>query len=109
MKLITFEDSCIIKRNSNEYDEHDNPLQEIVYEGMCCYQENGHSNAQGMFVRNSILFLLETSILIDTNDIVEITTKFGRKLNAVVAKPRDIELPFSRDKVTRLELKQAVE
>ena len=109
MKAIGFEDTCVIKRNLGSYDEHDNPLQEVVYLGNCYYQENGYANTQRMFVRNPILFLPEVSTLVETNDIVEITTKSGRKLNAVVAVPRDIQLPFSHDKVTRLELKQAFE
>jgi hypothetical protein len=47
--------------------------------------------------------------LVDANDVVEVTTKFGRKLVAVVARPREVEMPITRDRVTRLELKQATE
>lgn len=108
MKLIAFEDKCVIKRRlgSNEYDE---PIMESIYSGECCYQEGGYSNAQRMFVRNPILFLPDVSVLVDANDDVEITTKFGRKLVAIVARPREIELPITRQRVTRLELKQATE
>lgn len=109
MRLIAFEDKCVIKRNTDGYDEYDNPLQEVVYEDKCCYQEGGYSNAQRMFVRNPILFLPEVSVMVDANDVVEITTKFGRKLTAIVARPREIELPITRQRVTRLELKQATE
>ena len=109
MKAIEFKDTCVIKHNLGGYDKYDNLQQEIVYLGECHYQESGYSNSQKMFVRNPILFLPETSMFVATNDVVEITTKFGRKLNAVVARPRDIELPFSHDRITRLELKQAVE
>lgn len=109
MRLIAFEDNCAIKRNTGEYDEYDNPIQKVVYSGVCCYQEGGYSNAQRMFVRNPILFLPEISVLVDANDIVEITTKFGRNLTAVVARPREIEMLITRDRVTRLELKQATE
>lgn len=108
MKLIAFEDKCVIKRRlgSNEYDE---PIMESIYSGECCYQEGGYSNAQRMFVRNPILFLPDVSVLVDANDDVEITTKFGRSLTAIVARPREIELPITRQRVTRLELKQATE
>lgn len=108
MRLIAFEDKCVIKRRlgANEYDE---PIMESVYSGECCYQEGGYSNAQRMFVRNPILFLPEVSVLVDANDDVEVTTKFGRKLTAVVARPREVELPITRQRVTRLELKQATE
>lgn len=45
MRLIAFEDKCVIKRRlgTNEYDE---PIMESVYSGECCYQEGGYSNAQ---------------------------------------------------------------
>ena len=109
MQMIRFEDTCVIKRNMGGYDEYDNPLQEVVYADKCCYQEGGYSNAQRMFMRNPILFLPEVLVLVDANDIVEVTTKFGRKLAAVVARPREIEMPITRQRVTRLELKQATE
>jgi hypothetical protein len=109
MARITFDDYCEIKRVGDGYDEYDNPIQEVIYSGKCCYQEGGYSNAQRMFVRNPILFLPEVSVLVDANDDVEVTTKFGRKLTAVVARPREIELPITRDRITRVELKQATE
>ena len=109
MKLIAFEDTCVIKRNTDVYDDYDNPLQEVIYSGECCYQEGGYSNAQRMFVRNPILFLPDVSVLVNANDVTEVTTKFGRKLTAIVARPREIELPITRDRVTRVELKQATE
>lgn len=108
MRLITFEDNCEIKRRLGT-DKYDEPIMETVYSGACCYQEGGYSNAQRMFVRNPILFLPEVSVLVDTNDVAEVTTKFGRTLTAIVARPREIELPITRDRVTRLELKQAME
>jgi hypothetical protein len=46
-------------------------------------------------------------MLCEANDSIEIETKFGRKLSAVVAIPREIELPMTRERFTRLELKQA--
>lgn len=109
MRVIGFNDKCVIKRNSGKYDKYDNSLQEVVYEGVCCYQEGGYSNAQRMLVRNPILFLPDVSVLVNANDVAEITTKFGRKLTAIVAQPREIDLPFTHELVTRLELKQATE
>ena len=109
MQLIRFEDTCVIKRNVGGYDEYDNPSQEVIFEGECCYQEGGYSNAQRMFMRNPILFLPEISELVNANDFVEVKTKFGRELKAVVNIPREIELPLTRQRVTRLELKQATE
>lgn len=108
MQLIRFEDTCVIKRNVgiNEYDE---PIYEGLYSGACCYQEGGYSNAQRMFMRNPILFLPEVSKLVNANDVVDIKTKFGRELSAIVNVPREVELPMTRQRVTRLELKQAKE
>lgn len=108
MRLIAFEDKCVIKRRVGK-DEYDEPIMDIVYSGACCYQEGGYSNAQRMFVRNPILFLPDVSVLVNANDDVEVTTKFGRKLTAVVARPREIEMSITRQRVTRLELKQATE
>lgn len=108
MKLVAFEDKCVIKRRLGT-DEYDEPIMESVYSGECCYQEGGYSNAQRMFVRNPILFLPDVSVLVDANDVVEVATKFGRKLVAIVARPREIEMPITRQRVTRLELKQAME
>lgn len=108
MRLIAFEDKCVIKRRLGT-DEYDESIMESVYSGECCYQEGGYSNAQRMFVRNPIVFLPDVSVLVNANDDVEVTTKFGRKLVAVVARPREIEMPITRQRVTRLELKQATE
>lgn len=109
MQLIRFEDTCVIKSNLGEYDEYDNPIQEVVYEGECCYQEGGYTNAQRMFMRNPIVFLPSVSTLVNANDVATIKTKFGRELSAIVNIPREVELPITRQRVTRLELKQAKE
>lgn len=106
--MIRFEDTCVIMRELG-YDRYDKPVQEVVYKGECCYQEGGYSNAQRMFMRNPILFLSEVSTLVDANDVVEVKTKFGRELRAIVNIPREIELPLTRQRVTMLELKQAKE
>lgn len=108
MQLIRFEDTCVIKRKVG-IDEYDEPIYEDLYSGVCCYQEGGYSNAQRMFMRNPILFLPEVSKLVNANDVVDIKTKFGRNLSAIVNVPREVELPMTRQRVTRLELKQAKE
>lgn len=109
MRLIAFEDKCVIKRNTDGYDEYDNPLQEIVYEGKCHFQEGGQTNAQRMYVRNPIVFISDVSVLIDPNDTIEVITKFSRKWFSIVNTPREMELPITHQRVTRLELKQATE
>lgn len=109
MRNIRFEDKCVIKRNVGSYDKYDNPLQEVIYDGECAYVEGGYAQVQRIFTRNPLVFLPTTSMLCDANDSIEIETKFGRKLSAVVAIPREIELPMTRERFTRLELKQAME
>lgn len=98
----------MIKRNTgvNEYDE---PMQEVVYDGVCAYVEGGYAQVQRIFTRNPLVFLPSISVLCEANDSIEITTKFGRNIEAVVAIPREVELPMTRERFTRLELKQATE
>ena len=107
MQLIRFDDTCVIKRNTKDKDEYDNLAQEVVYTGACYYQEGGYSNAQQMIVRSPIVFLPDVSTMVNANDVVEITTRLGRKMNGVVYMPREVEMPITRQRITRLELKQA--
>lgn len=106
MILISFEDNCTIKRGVS-VDEFDEPIQTVVYSGVCYYQQGSYVNSQQMLVQNPIVFLPDVSLSIETNDIVEINTKFDRHLESVVLSAREIELPITREKFTRLELKQA--
>lgn len=108
MRNIKFEDKCVIKRNAgvNEYDE---PIQEVVYNDVCAYVEGGYAQVQSIFTRNPLVFLPSISVLCEANDSIEIVTKFGRKIDAVVAIPREVELPKTHERFTRLELKQATE
>jgi hypothetical protein len=106
MRNIRFEDKCIIKRNIGK-DEYDEVIQKIIYNGVCAYVEGGYAQVQRIFTRDPLVFLPTISMLCEANDSIEIETKFGRKLSAVVAIPREIELPMTRERFTRLELKQA--
>ena len=109
MRLISFEDRCVIKRDLGVKDEYDNPLKEEIYSGQCRYQEGSHSNSQQIFVRNPILFLPDVSAKVCVNDNVEITTSFGSHFTAVVSLPRELIMPINRERVIRLELKHAME
>lgn len=108
MRNIRFEDKCVIRRNVgvNNYDE---PIQETIYDDVCVYVEGGYAQAQRIFTRNPLVFLPKISILCQPNDSIEITTKFGRVLNGIVANSREVEFPMTRSQFTRLELKQATE
>lgn len=109
MRNIKFKDRCVIKRNTGVKDEYDNPIQEVIYDDICAYVEGDYAQAQDIFTRNPLVFLPSISVLCDANDSIHIETKFGRKLDAVVARPREVELPMTRERFTRLELKQATE
>ena len=107
MRNIKFEDKCIIKRNTGEYDEYDNPIQSTIYDGVCVYVEGGYSQSQNIFTRNPLVFLPTISTLCEINDSISIETKFGRLQKAIIARPREVELPMTKERFTRLELKQA--
>lgn len=108
MKLIVFEDNCVVSRNVG-VDEYDEPIQEVVYSGVCYYQEGGYSISQSIFTSNPLLFLPDISVLVNTNDIALIRTKFNREFKAIVGRAREVELPITHERITRLELKQATE
>lgn len=108
MDLIRFTDSCIIKRNLGGIDEYDVPIQEVVYEGRCLYLESNIINSQQMLISNPILFILQASKDIKPNDVVEIVTKHGDSVNAIVGSSRNVDLSNSNQHITRLGLRQVL-
>lgn len=104
MELIRFDDYCTVLRDTGEQDEWNIPTaEEVVYSGQCKYQQGVQStltNAQ----RNSVLFLKGVALL-DENDSVSVTLKSsGRTRSGVVKTVRDIEMPISHQKYTRIEI-----
>lgn len=108
MKNIRFVDKCLIRRKVG-VTAYDEPIYENIYDNVCAYIEGGYTQSQNIFTRNPLVFLPSISVLCDTNDSIIITTKFGRVINAVIARPREVELPMTKKLFTRLELKQAIE
>ena len=106
MRNIKFEDECVIERIVG-VDSYDKPLTQVIYNGKCSYQEGGYSQSQNIMTRTPLAFLPMVSALCETNDSIEIKTKFGRIYRGIVARSREIELPMTRERLTRLELKQA--
>lgn len=107
MDLIDFKDSCVISRETGEYDNYDNPVTETIYEGPCLYEEGGLSYSNRIIVRNPLLFLPTNDVLIYINDVVEVTTFRGRVIKSLVENVRDIAMKMKPIQVTRIELKQA--
>lgn len=105
MQEIKFNDKCKITRATGKYNEYDEPITELVYEGVCKYQEGGAS-ASRFITLNPLLFLPEI-VMTDTNDIVEIVTSTGRKRKSLVNIARDIPMAKVPINITRVELKQA--
>ena len=105
MQEIKFDDKCKITRSTGKYNEYDEPITVLVYEGACKYQEGGAS-ASHFITLNPLLFLPEI-VMTDTNDIVEILTSTGRKRKSLVNIARDIPMTKVPINITRVELKQA--
>lgn len=103
MELIKFDDYCTVLRDSGTYDEWDNPIQEEVFKSKCRYQQ-GVQAYMGISQRNSVLFLKGVAYL-DENDSVTVElASSGRKRSGVVKTVRDIELPITHEKCTRIEI-----
>ena len=105
MQEIRFDDKCKITRSTGKYNEYDEPITELVYEGACKYQEGGVSASR--FITLYPLLFLPEIVMTDTNDIVEIVTNTGRKRKSLVNIARDIPMTKVPINITRVELKQA--
>lgn len=107
MDAIKFKDACIIKRVIGKGDEYDEPIVEVLYDGECYYQDGGYTTAQQMLMRSPIVFIPQVLTSISPNNIIDVTTSLGRTYSAVIGYVRDIELPITRQRVMKLELKQS--
>lgn len=111
MELIKFKDKCVVRRSKLDksgkpiYDEYDEPIMETVYEGVCSYQAGGQTNLS-IVVRNDQVYLPSNDVIIYTGDEINIETSWGRKRHGVVNTARDIELPLTRELLTKIEIKQ---
>lgn len=108
MQFIDFRDTCVIRRETGQKDQWDNPVRETIYEGECLYEEGGTGFSRSIITRSPTVFIPGVDVRIMINDYVEVTTEFGRELKSIVKIVRDINMPWrSGVKITKIELKQA--
>lgn len=104
MKLIRFEDSCIIERKDGK-DKYDNSIVDVIFEGKCLYQEDSTFTAQGMVVNRASLFI-KGEVGAKINDFVNIRTKNIDEIATVIEDVDIITLPITGNIITRISLKQ---
>lgn len=107
MELIKFEDDVIITRDGVEVDEYDNPITTEVWNGKGRYQQGGQVYT-GFLVRNSVLSLPE-DVAVEENDKAIVTLTNGRKISGVVGTVKNVRLPLTYERQTRMELKQVMD
>ena len=91
---LPYNDYCRIWRGIGEVDEDGNEIMgDLLYEGVCDYQVDMGGNMHrlgGQWQSNPTIFLPVNDIIFETNDIVEVTLKFGRVVKSTV-KQYDID------------------
>lgn len=102
MELIKFDDRCTVRRDSGEYDEWDNAITEEVYSGKCRYQQ-GVQSEWTTAQRNSVLFL-DGDVRLSENDTVSVTLSNGVERSGTVKTVRNIEMPLTHKRMTRIEI-----
>lgn len=108
--MTDFADRCVITRKTGKKDKWDNPIEVQIYDGDCLYVAASNSIVNGMVVLNRPkVFLPTDDVLVNVDDAVSVTTRFGRNIVSVVEAVRDIRFQMLKREVTRLELKQASE
>ncbi len=107
MALIKFKDTCIITRDNGKFDEYDQPITEQVYSGRCRYQQ-GVQAYMGISQRNSVVFL-DGDVRVSENDVCAITQSNGVRRKGVVKTVRNVKLPLTGKRTTRIELTQDTE
>lgn len=112
MELIKFNDKCIISRaeldekGAAKYDKYEKPILKEIYNGPCCFQQGGQTY-RSIQARNDMLYLPTNKVLVESNDVIDVTTARGRKRHGIAANPRDIEMPISGAQYTRMEIQQS--
>lgn len=101
-RLIKFEDACVISRVIGK-GEHDEEITKEVYNDRCNYQQ-GVQAYQGYSQRNSLV-VLPGDFRIRENDLAIVTQSNGVRKECQVKTVRNIKLPITGERRTRLEMK----
>lgn len=107
MDLIKFDDLVTITRDSGEVGQYDNLPSDEVWSGKGRYQQGGQVYT-GFLVRNSVLFLPE-DVAVEENDKAIVTLTNGRRISGVVGTVKNVRLPLTYERQTRMELKQVMD
>lgn len=106
MEIIKFDDRLKVERVTG-YNEWDEAATETVFDGYGRYQQGGQVYT-GFLVRNSVLFIPK-DVKLKENDEVFVTLTNDRKLRGVIGTIRNIEMPITHERVTRMEIKQVTD
>lgn len=101
MELIKFEDSCVISR-ADGYDENGGEVFKEVYNDKCNYQQ-GVQTYREWSQHNSVV-VLPGDVRIHVNDVAIVTEENGVKHECKVNNVRNVKLPITGERFTRLEM-----
>lgn len=107
MSDLSYRDHCVITRSTGEYDEWDVAVTEEIYNDRCDFQGGGQT-ALSVVSHRDVVYLPE-HVLVEVNDIIEVTTQFGRKRKGVVGNVNDLGLDLLGDCITEIEIKNSEE
>ncbi len=101
MELIRFEDSCVISR-ADGYDEDGGEALKEVYSDRCSYQQ-GVQTYREWRQRNSVV-ILPGDVRIRENDLAIVTQGNGVRKECRVKTVRNVKMPITGERFTRLEM-----
>lgn len=113
MSELSYRDHCVISRvkldeqSKPMCDEWDNLLMEEIYNGECDFQGGGQT-ALSVVSHRDVVYLPE-HVMVEINDIIEVTTQFGRKRKGVVGDVNDLGIDLLGDCLTEIEIKNSYE
>lgn len=107
MSDLSYNDYCVITRSTGEIDSYDNLVTSEIYSGKCDFQPGGQTS-QSIITHNDVVYLPQ-AVMVMENDMIEVTTKLGRKRQGIVKLANDLGLDLTGDYVTEIEIKQSVE
>lgn len=113
MSDLSYRDHCRITRACTGadgrpiYDEYSEPKIKEIYNEKCDFQGGGQT-ALSIVVHNDVVYL-PCHVMVEENDMIEVTTQLGRKRKGIVGNINDLGLDLTGDWVTEIEIKQSTE